>query len=82
LNNKKFVEHFTELEATKEIKLTNVPREYEKTNPAAEYLKLKSFIATKPIRDAELTHSLLLSHTVKAFQALAPLVRFLNNSFA
>jgi uncharacterized protein (TIGR02453 family) len=82
LNNKKFVEHFTELEATKDIKLTNVPREYEKTNPAAEYLKLKSFIATKPIRDAELTHSLLLSHTVKAFQALAPLVRFLNNSFA
>lgn len=82
LNSKKFVEHFTELEATKDIKLTNVPREYEKTNPAAEYLKLKSFIATKPIRDAELTHSLLLSHTVKAFQALAPLVRFLNNSFA
>ncbi len=50
----------------------------EKTNPAAEYLKLKSFIATKKINDAELVQSSLISQVTKAFEALLPFIKFLN----
>jgi uncharacterized protein (TIGR02453 family) len=80
LNNKKFISHYTALEITDDIKLINLPRGYEKTNPAAEYVKLKSFIATKPISDAELTNPSLISNTSKAFEALMPFVKFLNKA--
>jgi uncharacterized protein (TIGR02453 family) len=80
VTNKNFITHYKELEATNDVKLTNIPREYEKTNPAAEYLKLKSFIATKPLMDAELTSSSLLNNSEKAFKALLPLVNFLNRA--
>ena len=80
LNNKKFISHYSELEITGDMKLVNLPRGYEKTNPAAEYLKLKSFIATKPVSDSELIDSPLLSQATKAFEALMPLVKFLNKS--
>jgi uncharacterized protein (TIGR02453 family) len=80
LNNKKFITHYTELEITADVKLVNLPRGYEKTNPAAEYLKLKSFIATKPVKDADLINSSLLTQTTKTFDALMPFVKFLNRS--
>ncbi len=78
LQNKKFINHYTTLESSNDIKLSNVPRGYEKTNPAAEYLKLKSFIATRNISDAELVQPTLINLVTKAFEALLPLVKFLN----
>ena len=81
IKSRKFITQYGELESSSDMKLTNIPREYEKTNPAAEYLKLKSFIATKSISDGELTDKSLLSNTARAFEALAPLIKFLNNSF-
>ena len=81
LYNKKFMSHYAALEITDDVKLINLPRGYEKANPASDYLKLKSFVATKPVSDAELINSSLLTHTVKAFEALMPLVKFLNKSF-
>ena len=80
LNNKKFINHYTALEITDDVKLINLPRGYEKTNPAAEYLKLKSFIATKPVSDAELTSPSLINSTSKAFEALMPFIKFLNKA--
>lgn len=80
VTNKNFTAHYKELEASSDVKLTNIPREYEKTNPAAEYLKLKSFIATKSLKDAELTSSSLLNNTEKTLKALMPLVDFLNRA--
>jgi hypothetical protein len=55
-----------------------VPRGYEKTNPAAGYLKLKSFIATKKISDAELVQPSVINQVTKAFEALLPLIKFIN----
>jgi uncharacterized protein (TIGR02453 family) len=81
LNNKKFITHYTALEITDDVKLVNPPRGYEKTNPAADYLKLKSFIATKTVSDAELTSSSLLFNISKALEALMPVVKFLNKAF-
>ncbi|MEO6219275.1 MAG: DUF2461 domain-containing protein, partial [Ginsengibacter sp.] len=79
-SNKKFKNHYAALEITDDVKLVNLPRGYEKTNPAADYLKLKSFIATKPISDAELTNPSLLNNTSKAFEVLMPFVKFLNKA--
>ena len=80
LKNKKFINHYTTLESTNDVKLVNLPRGYEKTNPAAEYLKLKSFIATTPISDTELIESALLNQVTKTFEALMPLLKFLNKA--
>ena len=60
--------------------LVNVPKGYDKENPAASFLKLKSFVATKNIQDTLLTSSGLVKETAKAFEALMPLVKFMNRS--
>jgi len=80
LKNKKFINHYTTLESTNDVKLVNLPRGYEKTNPAAEYLKLKSFIVTTPISDTELIEPALLNQVTKTFEALMPLLKFLNKA--
>ena len=45
ITSKKFKSIYTELDKSKEFLLSRVPKGYEPDNPAAEYLKLKSFIA-------------------------------------
>jgi uncharacterized protein (TIGR02453 family) len=60
--------------------LVNVPRGYDKENPAAPFLKLKSFVATKAIPDALLTTRALTKEIVTAFKALMPLIKFMNRS--
>src|SRR5450755_2101359 len=54
LSAKKFKAEYGELDSSDEAKLTNLPRGYEKNNPGAEFLKLKSILALKSIPDAEL----------------------------
>jgi len=61
-------------------KLSRPPKGYDDTNPAIEYLKLKSFIALHPLKDTELTDKGLLSTILQAFSALHPLVDFLNTA--
>lgn len=80
INNKNFISHFKALDTTDNVKLVNLPRGYEKTNPAAELLKLKSFIALKNISDAELVMPSLANKTSKAFEALKPFITFLNQA--
>ena len=57
-----------------------MPKGYEKDHPALEYLKLKSFIAETKIDDADLTKSSLHKKTVAAFEALQPLIYFINRA--
>ncbi|SRR5258706_7723442 len=80
IKNKPFVQNYTDLDTTEEIKLTNLPRGYDKGNPAAEYLKLKSFIALKKINDNMLLLPQLITETKKAFEALMPFIKFLNRA--
>ncbi|MEO6456154.1 MAG: DUF2461 domain-containing protein [Ginsengibacter sp.] len=82
LNSKEFITHFNKIATTDDVKLINLPRGYEKTNPASDYLKLKSFIAIKKISDAELTMPSLIIKTSKAFEALKPFITFLNDALA
>ena len=75
-----FVSEYKELENSSEMKLNNLPRGYDKENPAGEYLKFKSLVATKYIPDAELTSNKLQDTIIKAFKALTPLVKFINKA--
>ena len=80
VNNKNFKITFGNLEQSSNYKLVNLPRGYEKENPAVEYLKLKSFLALKPISDKELLEKDLAKKVIQSFKALMPLVKFINRS--
>ena len=78
LRNRSFKSVYGELDDSPEFKLSRVPRGYEPDNPAAEYLKYKSYLATLPLSDEELTSKNLVTKVGKAFSALQPLLEFLN----
>jgi len=80
ISNPSFKKQYNNLEMNEGQMLVNVPKGYDKENPAASFLKLKSFVATKNISDTLLTNSGLLKETAKAFEALMPLVKFMNRS--
>jgi uncharacterized protein (TIGR02453 family) len=76
-----FVKRFGELEREKGQVLINVPKGYEKDNPAGEYLKLKSWVASQNISDEILTQPALIKEVLQGFKALQPLLQFINRSF-
>ena len=78
VTNKKFVAQFGELEHGEGMILKRPPKGYEEDNVAIGYLKLKSFIASTPITDADLTSTNLVKKVVDACTALQPLVHFIN----
>jgi uncharacterized protein (TIGR02453 family) len=78
LSAKKFKSVYGDLDKSKEFKLSRVPKGYEADNPAADYLKLKSYIAMIKISDADLTSRDLVRKVVAAYEALQPLIEFIN----
>jgi len=80
ITSKKFKSVYKDLSRDKEYVLSRVPKGYESTNEAAEYLKLKSFVSLTTLKDADLTSKNLLKKTVDAFEALQPLIHFVNEA--
>ena len=80
IGSKKFKSVYGDLDRSAEFLLIRVPKGYEPDNPAADYLKLKSFVAISFFSDADLTSKDLVKKTVAAFEALQPLIEFINNS--
>lgn len=80
--SKKFKSVYGDLDRSAEYMLSRVPKGYEPENDAAEYLKLKSFIAMINVKDADLTSKDLVKKTVAAFEALQPVIEFINQSLA
>ena len=80
LQHKQFKKTYGDLENNTEFKLQRVPKGYEQGNPASEYLKLKSFVAIKNLNDAEVLSPQLMKNTLEAFEALQPLLHFINQS--
>lgn len=80
--NKKFVNFYGDLEKGEGWSLSREPKGYEKDNPAIEYIKLKSWVATAPITDAELTDKNLVKKITAAFETLQPLIIFLNRGLS
>ena len=62
------------------MKLVRPPKGFEIDNPALDYLKLKSFVVTRSMKDIELTDKALIKNVVKDFKSIAPLVHFLNRA--
>jgi len=80
LKEKKFKKVFGKLFADKEVSLTNLPKGYEKDDPAAEYLKLKSWLAIRQISDEEVTSSKYRKIILDSFTALQPMIKFINRA--
>jgi uncharacterized protein (TIGR02453 family) len=78
--SRKFKKIYGDLYAGDDVSLTKVPQGFEKDNPAAGYLKLKSFIAMKPLKDDELISKQLLRITGEAFDTLQPMLEFINRA--
>ena len=77
---KSFKKTFGDVYKGNDVSLSTMPKGYEKENPAAAYLRLKSFIAETPISDDELTKATLHKKTVAAFEALQPFLNFINRT--
>ena len=77
---KKFKKTYRDIYKAADVSLSTMPKGYEKDNPASDYLKLKSFIAETRIADEELTKATLHKKTVAAFEALQPLLHFINRT--
>lgn len=80
ISSKKFKSVYDGLSRDPEYVLTRVPKGYEADNPAAEYLKMKSFVALTPLKDSDLTSKQLITKANAAFDALQPLLEFINES--
>ena len=80
IRSKKFKAVYGGLDRSEEYLLGRVPKGYDAENPAADYLRLKSFIAFVPLTDTDLTSKTLVKKTIDAFQTLQPVLNFLNEA--
>lgn len=80
LSDKKFKAVYKDLQKTEEYSLSRPPKGYEEGNEAIEYLKLKSFLALEPLSDEDLQSKDLLKKLTAAFEALQPVLNFLNRA--
>ena len=56
------------------------PKGYDENNPAIEYLKMKSFIVSKPFADADIQHKNFIADVAKTFNSMKPLIDFLKTA--
>ncbi|MEO7532174.1 MAG: DUF2461 domain-containing protein [Sediminibacterium sp.] len=82
IRNKKFIACYGELERGEGMALSREPKGYEKDNPAIEYIKLKSFVATTALTDTDLTSKDLVKKITTALETLQPLLVFLNRALS
>ncbi|MCW3089122.1 MAG: hypothetical protein JWP81_191 [Ferruginibacter sp.] len=60
--------------------LVRPPKGYDENNAAIEYLKMKHFIVSKPITDTEFQRKTLVKDVAKVFEAMKPMIDFLNRA--
>jgi uncharacterized protein (TIGR02453 family) len=80
VSSKKFKSVYGELYKGEDVSLSKIPQGFEKDNPAADYLKLKSFLAMKKFKESEITSKDLEKSVLEAFDALQPLIVFINKA--
>lgn len=78
--NKKFKAQFGDLDRSEEYSLVKVPQGFEKDNPAAEYLKLKSWLVARTFTDAEVSSKDFLKKVTEGMDAMQPFLAFLNRA--
>lgn len=60
--------------------LVRPPKGYDEENPAIDFLKLKSFVVTKPFTDASVMNKTFLGELLKSFGEVKPMIDFINRS--
>jgi uncharacterized protein (TIGR02453 family) len=80
IGSKKFKSVYGDLSRDAEYTLSRVPKGYDADNPAADYLKMKSFVAMVSLKDADLTSKALTQKVLTAFETLQPMLEFINRS--
>jgi uncharacterized protein (TIGR02453 family) len=63
-----------------EDSLKRMPRGYAEDHPAANWLRFQSFTSGRTLTDAQVTSPSLASYLSKEYEALLPLVRWLNGA--
>ncbi len=81
INNPSFKKTYKTIEREEGQVLVNIPKGYEKDNPAGDFLRLKSFFVTKQIADKQLTQKSILKQIILDFSTIMPLNKFINRSF-
>jgi uncharacterized protein (TIGR02453 family) len=64
-----------------ESALKRMPRGYAEDHPAAKWLKYQSFTSGRSLTDAQVTSAKLPAFLEKEYEALLPLVRWVNGAF-
>jgi len=77
--NKPFKKYFTDGVDGIDV-LSRPPKGYSEDNPAIAYLKMKSFIVSRPLNDADLAGKNLVKEIAKTFEAMKPMIDFLNHA--
>jgi len=60
--------------------LSRPPKGYDENNPAIKYIKMKGFIVSHPFTNAELQDKNAVKNVAKTFEAIKPLIDFLNKA--
>jgi uncharacterized protein (TIGR02453 family) len=60
--------------------LSRPPKGYDENNPAINYLKMKGFIVVRKFTDAEMQNKNTIKEVVKTFEAMKPMLDFLNRA--
>jgi len=78
ISSKKFKTVYGDLYTGEGVQLSKVPQGFEKNNPAAVYLKFKSWLVLADVSDSDLVSGDMVKKTVDAFFVLQPMIKFLN----
>jgi uncharacterized protein (TIGR02453 family) len=78
IGNTAFKKTFTE--GIKGEALVRPPKGYEDSNPAIEFLKLKSFVVTRPFTDADVQSKAFIKDVAATFKTMKPMIDFLNHA--
>ena len=60
--------------------LSRPPKGYEAENPAIEFLKMKSFVVTRTLTNADMVSGSLVKEVLKTFETMKDLTGFLNRA--
>jgi uncharacterized protein (TIGR02453 family) len=79
MNSSSFKKNFPTGFADNEI-LSRAPKGYDDNNPAIQFIKQKSFVVSQPISDLQLQSKTLVKDLSKIYQAMYPLIEFINKA--
>lgn len=78
INDKNFKKYFGALSTENTLK--RIPQGFEKENPMADFLKLKSFVVSYPLKDEDLMNENVSKNLAKIYKEMMPLNEFIENA--